>query len=107
LRSDALQCTCILLIGAVGAAFRATALRAARIRYRFFGRSAFTALGAKLADRPGGFGTRTYFGFFASLLPRWPLVMPRTPNKGWAMMVRATACRLPCVAGHDGMNIQS
>jgi hypothetical protein len=39
------------------------------IRYRFFGRSVLATVGAKLAGRPGGFGTCTFFGFLASLFP--------------------------------------
>lgn len=41
----------------------------APICYRFFGRSVLATVGAKLAGSPGGFGTCTFFGFLASLLP--------------------------------------
>ena len=38
-------------------------------RYRFFGRSVLATEGAKLAGRPGGFGTCAFLGFLASLFP--------------------------------------
>lgn len=77
------------------------------IRYCFFGRSVFATVGAKLAGRPGGFTTRTFFGFFASLLPCWPLVMLCTPNHDWVLMVRAAAWRPPRVAEHHGLRVRA
>jgi hypothetical protein len=47
----------------------------ALIRYLFFGRSVLATVGARLVGRPGGLGTWTFLGFFASLLPCFPLLM--------------------------------
>ena len=47
----------------------------ALIRYRFFGRSVLATVGARLVGRPGGLGTWTFLGFFASLLPCFPLLI--------------------------------
>jgi hypothetical protein len=47
----------------------------ALIRYLFFGRSVLATVGARLVARPGGLGTWTFLGFFASLLPCFPLLI--------------------------------
>lgn len=43
--------------------------------YRFFGRSVLATVGARLVGRPGGLGAWTFLGFFASLLPCFPLLI--------------------------------
>jgi len=47
----------------------------ARSAYRFLGRSVLATVGARLVGRPGGLGAWTFLGFFASLLPCFPLLM--------------------------------
>jgi hypothetical protein len=47
----------------------------APIRYRLLGPSVLATVGARPAGRPGGLGTCTFFGFFASLLPCCRLLM--------------------------------
>jgi hypothetical protein len=44
-------------------------------RYRLLGLSVLATVGARLAGRPGGLGTCTFLGFFASLLPCCRLLM--------------------------------
>ena len=43
--------------------------------YPFLGRSVLATDGARPGGSPGGLGTWTFFGFFASLLPCFPLLM--------------------------------
>jgi hypothetical protein len=45
------------------------------IRYRFLGPSGLATIDARPAGNPGGLGTRTFLGFFASLLPCFVLFM--------------------------------
>jgi hypothetical protein len=47
----------------------------APIRYRLLGPSVLATVGARPAGKPGGLGTRTFLGFFASLLPCCRLLM--------------------------------
>lgn len=47
----------------------------APIRYRLLGPSVLATVGARLAGNPGGLGTCTFLGFFASLLPCCRLLM--------------------------------
>jgi hypothetical protein len=47
----------------------------ALIRYRLLGLSVLATVGARAAGKPGGLGTCTFLGFFASLLPCCRLLM--------------------------------
>lgn len=47
----------------------------APIRYRLLGPSVLATVGARPAGKPGGLGTCTFLGFFASLLPCCRLLM--------------------------------
>ena len=62
-------------VGTAGGAGVGGVIGKAPVRYRFLGRSVLANVGARPAGKPGGLGTWTFFGFFASLLPCFPLLI--------------------------------